>query len=721
MGVPTESALDRVLALLRERGPVQQKGREWRALCPAHADTHPSLDVAAGDDGRVLLVCRSHGCQARDICRALGLSLADLFDGQAQRFGFEDRIVRTYDYRSADGTLLYQAVRLSAPKDFRQRRPDGNGGWVWNLEGVARVLYRLPELLAADPAEPVFVVEGEKDVESLAAIGLVATTNPQGAMKWRPEYSEPLRGRTVVILPDNDDAGRRHAELVRGALDGKAASVKIVTLPGLPDKGDVTDWLRQPGNDCKRLLEIVAATRLPGEPEPWDPPIPLTDPAPDLAEFPIEALPAQLQDLVAQIAEAVCCPVDYPAVHALGVAAGAVGASYDLAVKPGYYQGSNLWICVVAPPGSGKSPGVHPILAPVFAEHARRREIGSERPVYVSDVTVEQLAQMLSDNPRGLLMVWDEMSGWLSGFNQYKAGGRGSDRSHYLSIWDGRPIKVDRKSKDSPPIFVQRPRLSVVGGIQPEVLDALRTGPSDGLFDRFLFAYPHDHGLPVETFATVNESLTGAWSRALQTLWAMSMHEADGRTSRPNIIAMAEDARPMWQGWTRELSEMAAQPDAAPYFRSVGAKISGYAARLALVVHLLREAYGERPGLGVGVEDLQRGIALAAYFLNHADRVHRSAGRDERLASARAVLRWTISSRCERFTRSDAWRALRRNSLFRTPEDLGPALRLLTIHRCVRWAEDGPRPGPGRPASGCYEVNPQASEALVDTLQHSNA
>src|SRR5882672_7763875 len=114
----------------------------------------------------------------------------------------KSRIVKTYDYRDERGELLFQAVRYE-PKEFRQRRPDGNGGWIDNLQGVRRVLYRLPELIHSDLKQFVYVCEGEKDCDNLAAIGLTATTSPMGAEKWRPEYSEHLRGRYVVILPDN--------------------------------------------------------------------------------------------------------------------------------------------------------------------------------------------------------------------------------------------------------------------------------------------------------------------------------------------------------------------------------------------------------------------------------------------------------------------------------------------------------------------------------------
>ncbi|MDZ4278289.1 MAG: phage/plasmid primase, P4 family, partial [Dehalococcoidia bacterium] len=163
-------------------------------------------------------------------------------------------IAATYDYRDEDGRLLFQVVRLRS-KEFRQRRPDGAGGWIWNLRGARRVLYRLPELLATDPSQPVFLVEGEKDADRLATLGLIATTNPGGAGKWRAEYGEALRGRRVIILPDKDDSGRKHAEQVARSAHGVAADVRVLGLRGLPDKGDVSDWL-DAGGTAEELLKL---------------------------------------------------------------------------------------------------------------------------------------------------------------------------------------------------------------------------------------------------------------------------------------------------------------------------------------------------------------------------------------------------------------------------------------------------------------------------------
>ena len=217
------------------------------AKCPGHDDGSASLSVAEGSDGRILVWCFA-GCDAEAIVAALGLTLADLMPERREKELKPPReIVTTYDYRDGCGALLFQVVRY-APKDFCQRRPDGNGGWIWNLDGVKPVPYRLTELLAAEPSSLVFCVEGEKDADRLAGLGLLATTNAGGAGKcWPPEFAEFFRGRAAVVLPDNDEPGERHAESVARSLAGVAASVRVLNLPDIPAKGDVSDWINAGG------------------------------------------------------------------------------------------------------------------------------------------------------------------------------------------------------------------------------------------------------------------------------------------------------------------------------------------------------------------------------------------------------------------------------------------------------------------------------------------
>lgn len=178
-------------------------------------------------------------------------------------------IDRTYNYLGPDGNLVLQVVRYRNPKDFRQRRPDPGkpGRWVWNIKGVDPVPYRLPELAAADPGKWVMVPEGEKDVDRLVSFGQVATCNPQGAGKWKDQYSRWFGGRRVAILPDNDQVGRDHAQQVARSLAGIAAEVRVVELPGVPEKGDVSDYLDRLHSleDLLALVEMAPAWTPPAE------------------------------------------------------------------------------------------------------------------------------------------------------------------------------------------------------------------------------------------------------------------------------------------------------------------------------------------------------------------------------------------------------------------------------------------------------------------------
>jgi putative DNA primase/helicase len=174
-------------------------------------------------------------------------------------------IVKTYDYTDERGDLLFQAVRYR-PKDFKQRRPDGNGGWIWKLSDVRRVPYRLPEVLAADPTETVYIFEGEEDVDRAYESGLVATTNPQGVGKWQDEYSSYLQGRNVVVVPDNDTDGHKHGEEVARSAYPLASSVKVLHLPDLGHKEDFRDWLDKHKGTVEELIARAAGT------PPWSPP-----------------------------------------------------------------------------------------------------------------------------------------------------------------------------------------------------------------------------------------------------------------------------------------------------------------------------------------------------------------------------------------------------------------------------------------------------------------
>ena len=245
--------------LARFDAAATRDGRFAVGVCPVHDDAHPSLRFwVSGDTGRLLYGCpvcdtRNNPQAARDIARAAGLDRRDFLSPSPESPVTpppKPVLQATYRYRTAAGDPAYEARRMLRPgggKFFQYRRPDPDapGGWAWNLDSVARVVYRLPELLAEPLERLVWLAEGEKKADALAALGLVATSAAGGSdAPWTVAMLGPFAGRHVAVLPDNDPPGRAYAHrLLSHMLAAGAASVTVVTLPGLPPKGDVCDHL----------------------------------------------------------------------------------------------------------------------------------------------------------------------------------------------------------------------------------------------------------------------------------------------------------------------------------------------------------------------------------------------------------------------------------------------------------------------------------------------
>jgi putative DNA primase/helicase len=237
-------------------------GQEWKSRCPFHDDKTPSLSINPEKDGGVF---NCFGCGRKG-------SLYDPEKDPANKEPWEaKKIVAVYDYQDQAGNLLFQTVRYN-PKDFKQRRPDGNGGLIWNLKDIETVLYRLPKILES---QEILIVEGEKDADNLALLGFTATTCPMGAGKWRDRYNEVLKGKDLILCPDNDPQGREHMNQIAISLNGTAAlrSLKWLDLPGLPPKGDISDWLAkfEDPEEAKERLSIMIENA-----EPYTPPKQIT-------------------------------------------------------------------------------------------------------------------------------------------------------------------------------------------------------------------------------------------------------------------------------------------------------------------------------------------------------------------------------------------------------------------------------------------------------------
>lgn len=250
--------LQEFISLLKK---VRKNGAGYTALCPAHDDQQRSLSVEESGS-RILVKCFA-GCDAQTIVSALGIRLKDLFADPKQSKAASNfqskKIVAVYDYADESGEILYQNVRYE-PKDFRQRKPNGAGGYHYSLNGTRRVPYRLPELAeAVRRGADVWLCEGEKDADVLKGSDLVATNHKN----WQAEFNYLLKGRKAVIFQDHDRAGEEFAKKAAKMIFRDAKAVKIVDCfsnEPLPDKHgkDVSDYLQTHGFD--ELLEVVRNT-----------------------------------------------------------------------------------------------------------------------------------------------------------------------------------------------------------------------------------------------------------------------------------------------------------------------------------------------------------------------------------------------------------------------------------------------------------------------------
>ena len=241
--------------------PTSKRGTEWRY------GNHGSLSVDTRKGIWFDHESNEGGGITKLIARQRGTTMESIAAILEREYGVQRRsqealtpkkyVEARFDYYGPDGDVVFQVERYH-PKTFRQRRPDGKGGWLYNLQGVTQVPYNLHNIIQ-NPDAPIFIVEGEKAADALIALGQVATTNAGGSANWKPDLNQYFEGRRCVVLPDNDEAGQKHADVVVSQLYGVAAAIKRVDLPGLEEKGDVFDWLAR-GNTIDDLHRIIKDT-----------------------------------------------------------------------------------------------------------------------------------------------------------------------------------------------------------------------------------------------------------------------------------------------------------------------------------------------------------------------------------------------------------------------------------------------------------------------------
>jgi hypothetical protein len=762
----------------------------WNVRCPSHSDcttkNNPSLHLTAEPDGKLLLYCWA-GCRTEVVMAAKGLPMSYLSNGD--RPSGSSKIIATYDYEDEHGDLIYQVVRRE-PKAFTQRRPhpDRAGEWLNGLKAghyypdprnpgewkrhdpskgtpppggsefgeTPMVVYRLAALAAMQP-KTIVVVEGEKDAEALWAIRIPATTNSSGAGKWKESYSQQLLkcgAKTIVLIADNDDAGRNHMKSVAKSFNADVEVLELV-LPGLPDKGDVSDWLAAGGTQAK-YDELIAAAR---KAEPWEPPIPLPS-AEYGPAFPIEALPAAIRDYAVSVAAHMQVPVDLPAMIALGVCGGALARHVEVEVKPDWLEPLNIWLLGALASGEGKSPAYGTQVRPLVeweadeAERLRgairdalnRREILEARyrvlqtkaakvnkaderekaidaaarakeeldkchvparpQLVADDVTPERGVSLMAEQGGRIIIGAPEGGNFFSNLSRYSGGATNADAT--LKAHSGDEIRLDRQTNHRSD-HIKRPAMTVILAMQPSLLNDLSDNPvfrRSGLLARFAFFLPRPMvGVRDHVRApSLNGPARDAYGDAVRRLLDIPAPTEFG--GYPNTFKLKLDPQALAALLAYRQS---LEPELAPQERLEAIadwvnKVAGLTARIAGVLSLLSlDTKGPIPHEAlppVSLKTMANAITIAQYLLEHARVAFRLIGRDRAFSGALRVLEWVHRKGERVVTQRDIFRA--HDGTYGTLAELQPSLAILVERYWLRpiQVKTGGRPSPR------YEVNP---------------
>lgn len=733
-------------------GGAEPKGDGWVALCPAHDDHNPSLFISLDKDaGKILVTCRSRKCSAEAIIGAIGAKMSDLREPSCNGHQTGTRwIVATYDYKDENGELLYQVVRYptkpDGTKDFEVRRPKAGGGWIYNIKGVRVVPYNLPAL-HANPGRPAAKCEGEKDVDTLTKMGILATCNHGGAEKWTDKHSEFVRGRTIIIPPDNDPAGER--DLKKSAISLLKFGCKVfeLRLPGLPEKGDVSDWAKGKTKDDFVLLaknaqpvtvESLSKTEW-QDIEPFD--------KVDLPEFPTHVLPDVLRDWVEAQSVTHQAPADLAGLLALAVCSATISRRVVVQPRPDWTEPVNLYVAVLLDPANRKSSVFREAVAPLAAiedeeierertsvarkQSERRQAVGRLKKLedavsksgdlnkrnaagdlaeelatwpeadlprrLVDDATSEQLGVLLQAQGGRIASmsceggVFDLMSGLYSrngacNFQVYLVGHSGDD------------LIVDRVTRKN--LRVERPALTCAYAMQPEVIKGLAqksTFRGRGLLARFLYAAPR---------SLIGEREIDPQKAPSEVLdaYAVLIRSLDAKSAAANFrLTFSSAAAALLKNWRGEVERMLGDGGAMEAMKDWGGKLAGETVRLAAVLHCAEFDLD----LEIGEGTLAAAISIARYLIPHAEAVFTLMSATDDAADNEAalyILRWIKRHGKSEFSKRDAQQHGRRR--FPSADAIDEPLGELTRRGYIRL-KPTKSSGPGRPSSPVYEVNPK--------------
>lgn len=459
---------------------------------------------------------------------------------------------------------------------------------------------------------------------------------------------------------------------------------------------------------------------------------------PPVDPFPIDVLPEVAASLVKEGASAIGCPPDFLGVPILAVVGGTIGRSVSLMLKDGYFASSTIFAACVGPPSDGKTPALKAVAVAVRkidetleaeynlamerwkAESEKKNPNGEKikpppkpkpRRIDLDDITMEALPLVLADNPRGLVMIRDELTAFVLGMNQFK-GGKGNDRFNALKIWSGDAIKKDRVlHENNVPIRCSHPSLSIVGGLPPDLLRELLDprGRSDGFLDRFLLAFPDPLPVAPWTDRGIPDEIVCEWHALLSRLWLRPLNVKEGK-SVPHVARFTTEAKATWERlYDAHKDEMNAG-DFPPALRGPWGKFREYAGRLILVLTLMDHAANLSADHlavpNVNARHVTNAWGLVSYFKSHARRVQAAIHLGSDIGGGqvvKAIIEWIRSGSRLSFSERDLKQARR----WIEPDKLADALAYLTQRNAIRPRESpAEKPRVGHPPSRSYEVNP---------------
>lgn len=608
----------------------------------------------------------------------------------------------SYDYTDQNGQLLFQVLRFD-PKDFRQRRPNGRGGWIWNLDDIRRPLYHLPNIIG-QPDDPIVFHEGEKAVEAAIASGLSGchTTTAGGARAPRKTDFSSLKGRHVIVCPDHDTDGEKYlCEVAVMAQEVEAASVKVLRLPGLPVKGDIVEWLEAGGT-------AVEFAKLLGQAEPiqtaaqdadlgrmsvlsvpfssvWPEIQPVKAELLPVTPLPLKIVPASFQPWVRDVSDRMQCPPDYVAAGMLVMTGSIIGAGCGIRPKKNddWTVVPNLWGGIVGRPSMLKTPAIAEAMKPLdtlereaklaydaatkdytadqeaFKAHkesllASMRKVANGKdkegrsmdglkydlvnladpapPIWrrfkTNDATVEKLAVLQSENPRGLLIFRDELIGLLATWDK---DGHESDRSFFLEGFNGlNSYTADRIGRGH--IYTPSNTVSLFGGIQPAKLNsylyaAMRGHNNDGLVQRLqVLVYPDEPATWTLVDTPINTVARQIAQDMIQRLVVMDFRQYGAfgdEGERVPYYRFDEEGQQVFYEWWRELeTKLRSQEDEPILLEHLG-KYRSLMPSLALIFHLLEVASApSQAPRQVSAQHARCAAAWCDYLEQHARRIY---------------------------------------------------------------------------------------------------